>query len=910
VSAEPNPRRPAPQSTYRLQLNPRFGFDDVADIADYLATLGISHIYASPYLQAAPGSTHGYDVVDHSRPSTELGGEAGHERMGAALGRFGLGQILDIVPNHMAVGGRENAWWWDVLENGPASMYASYFDVDWDPPESKLRDTVLLPILGDHYGRVLEAGELSLSRDGGAFVISYHDHRAPVAPRTLDDLLRAAAERCDCAELESLATALGRLPASTLTDVENMRERHRDKEVLRARLADLCENDSEVAAAIDAQVQAVNDGVDHLDSLLVRQNYRLAYWRTAGRELDYRRFFDINTLVGLRVEDPRVFEDTHRLVLEWVAAGVVDGLRVDHPDGLRDPEAYLSRLSKASGQAWVVVEKILEPGEALPTTWPVAGTTGYDFLNRVGGLFVDPAGASPMLALYTEVTGHRGDWSEVVYEKKQQVLRQVLAADVNKLTAAFVRVCERHRRFRDYTRHELHEVVREVAACFPVYRSYVQPTTGAVTDSDVAVVEEAVTEAGKRRSDIEADLLGFFRDLLLLRTRTPSDTPGLPGPADAPEAELAARFQQLTGPAMAKGCEDTAFYTYVAFAALNEVGGNPSQFGVSTEDFHRACEASHRDWPTTMVTTATHDTKRGEDMRARLSLLSEIPEQWAATTRRWMAANNRHRRGVDRPDTNMEYLLYQTVVGAWPVTADRLAAYMGKASREAKVFTSWTEPDPDYDAALTGFVLAVMADEEFLADVSRFVDGLLIASRVTSLAQKLVALTAAGVPDVYQGSELWELSLVDPDNRRPVDYQRRRHLLAELEGLGNEEIWQRADEGVPKLLVVSRALQLRRRRPELFGAGGSYQALVVTGDRSDHAVAFARGGGAVTLVPRLVLGLGRQGDWGDTTVHLPPGDWYNELTGDEIAGGHQAVADVLARFPVALLSGPGRSGVS
>ncbi|MGH9166117.1 MAG: malto-oligosyltrehalose synthase, partial [Acidimicrobiales bacterium] len=738
-----------PRSTYRVQLNAAFGFDDAAALAGYLADLGVSHLYASPYLQAAPGSTHGYDVVDHGRVNTELGGDVAHARMVAALADHGLGQVLDIVPNHMAIAGRENAWWWDVLENGPASLYAGYFDVDWDPPESKLRHTVLIPILGDHYGRVLEAGELRLAREDGGFVVAYHDHVVPVAPPTMDAVLAAAAERCGSDELESLAAALGRLPHSTLTDRDNMRERHRDKEVLRSRLASLCDEDPAVAAAVDDQVAAVNTRADDLDALLERQNYRMAYWRTAGRELDYRRFFDITTLVGLRVEDPQVFEDTHRLILAWVAAGAIDGLRVDHPDGLYDPEGYLRRLQAAAPSAWIVVEKILEPGEALPAAWPVAGTTGYDALNRIGGLFVDPAGRQPLLDLYGEVTGEATEWAEVVAAKKHQVLHDVLGADLNGLTAVFVQVCERHRRFRDYTRHELHEVLREVAAGFPVYRSYVRPADGSVSDADVAAVEEAVAVAVKSRPDLDPDLLGFLRDLLLLRIRTAGDAPGLPGPTAAPEAELAGRFQQLTGPVMAKSVEDTAFYTYVPLVSLNEVGGDPSHFGVPPAAFHDACAEAQRQWPAGMVTTATHDTKRGEDVRARLALLSEIPVRWGAAVRGWMDRNQGHRAGPGHPDANAEYLLYQTMVGAWPLSAERAVAYMEKATREAKVHTSWTEPDADYDAALRAFVEAVCADAGFAAEMAAFVEPLVAAGRVNSLAQKLLALTVPGVPDVY-----------------------------------------------------------------------------------------------------------------------------------------------------------------
>jgi len=892
-------------ATYRVQLNAAFGFDDAAAVCGYLADLGVTHLYASPYLQAMPGSTHGYDVVDHGRVNPELGGEAAHGRLVEALRANGLGQVLDIVPNHMAVGGRHNAWWWDVLENGPASVYAGYFDVDWDPPEAKLRHKVLLAVLGDHYGRVLEAGELRLSREGGSFVVSYHEHEAPVAPRTLDGLLAAAAERCGSDELESLAAAFGRLPAATETDRASVRERHRDKEVLAARLAALCDEQPAVAAATDTVVAEANADPDRLDALLERQNYRLAYWRTAGQELDYRRFFDITTLAGLRVEDPQVFEDTHRLVLDWVAAGAVDGLRVDHPDGLRDPEGYLARLAEAAPDAWLVVEKILEPGEELPPTWPVAGTTGYDALNRVGGLFVDPAGRSPLLALAAEITGQPVDWPAVAVEKKEHVLRRVLAADVNALTEVFVQVCERHRRFRDYTRHELREVLTAVAAAFPVYRTYVRPAGGTVTAADAAHVEAAVAAAAARRPDLDGDLWGFVADLLLLRARPDDHPPGLPGPAPGgPEAELVARFQQLTGPAMAKGVEDTAFYTYLPLVSLNEVGGDPGRFGVGPDEFHAASRVAHDRWPAAMVTTATHDTKRGEDTRARLHLLSEVPERWAAAVRSWRAHNQRYRQGPGRPDGAAEYLLYQTLVGAWPLPVDRALAYMDKASREAKVHTSWTEPDPAYDGALRAFVEAVLADQWFTRGVEGFVASLAEAGRVTSLAQKLVALTAPGVADTYQSTELWDHSLVDPDNRRPVDYGHRRALLAELDaGLGPEAVWARAGEGLPKLAVCAAALRLRRRRPALFGPGpaGAYRELAASGPAAAHVVAFVRGEGAVTVAPRLVLGLAGGGGWRGTTVELPSGRWRNLLTGEEAAGGAVDVGGLTARFPVALL---------
>ncbi len=875
------------RATYRVQLHPGFGFDAAAAIADYLAELGISHLYCSPYLQAATGSLHGYDVVDHSRVNEELGGAEAHARFCQTLQQYGLGQVLDIVPNHMAIPGRENRWWWDVLENGPASRYAPYFDVDWDPPEAKLRNTVLLPVLGDHYGRVLEAGELRLRRAGGTFTIAYHDHEFPVAPQSLNELLAAAALRCQSDELAFLADALAWLPPATATDWESVYRRHRDKEVLWDHLTRLCQHQPQVVTAIDALVEETNADPDALDRLLERQNYRLAFWRTAGRELGYRRFFDINTLIGLRVEDPRVFADTHTLILDWLTAGMVDGLRIDHPDGLRDPEAYFRCLREAAPEAWIVAEKILELGERLRASWPVAGTTGYDFMNRVNGVFIDQAGEQPLSHLYADFTGEPTDCAALLREKKHLVMREVLGSDVNRLTALLVEVCERHRRHRDYTRHELHEALREVIACFPVYRTYIQAETGQVSDDDIRYVNEAIEAAKASRPDLDQDLFEFLRNLLLLHIRGNL------------ESEFVMRCQQLSGPVIAKGVEDTAFYCFNRFVSLNEVGGHPGHFGVSVEEFHQGCAETQKRWPQTMLATSTHDTKRSEDVRARMNLLSEIPQRWSEAVRRWSAVNERHRRN-DLPDRNAEYLLYQTLVGTWPIEVERITAYMEKASREAKVFTSWTEPNPIYDEALRGFVERILGDETFTADLQDFVAPLIEPGRVNALAQTLIKLTAPGIPDVYQGTELWDLSLVDPDNRRPVDYALRRRLLAELQTLTPEAIWARIDEGVPKLWVVRQALQLRRRYPQLFGPGESYQALYAQGSKATHVVASARGERAVTVVPRLVIGLGHS--WEDTTVTLPDGRWQNELTGDAVAGGTVHLTELLQRFPVALLA--------
>jgi (1->4)-alpha-D-glucan 1-alpha-D-glucosylmutase len=874
---------PTPCCTYRVQFRPEFGFAEAEAIAPYLSRLGISHLYSSPYLQAARGSTHGYDVTDPTRVNEELGGAEAHERFCRTLGEHGLGQVLDIVPNHMSIVERRNVWWWDVLENGPSSRYAAYFDVDWEAPQERLRNLVLLPILGDHYGRILEAGELKLVRRGGRFEIHYHEHRMPVSPRSLDTLIGDAAERCGSPDLAFIADVCAQLPAATATDRESIARRHRDKEVLAGQLARLCEEEPGVAAAVDAVVAEINADFDRLHALLERQNYRPAFWRTAGRELDYRRFFDVHTLIGLRAEDERVFADTHALVLDWLAKGILDGVRIDHPDGLRDPGRYFHRLRTAAPRAWIVVEKILEPGERLPTTWPVDGTTGYDFMNLVGGLFVDPAGEAPLTDLYAEWIGDRVDWAGMVYEKKHLVLRELLASDVARLAEVFLQVCERHRRYRDFTRHELRQAIREVAACFPVYRSYVRAEVGEVNEEDARHIDEAIQAARERRPDLPSDLFDFFRSLLVLEVSGPV------------ESELVMRFQQLTGPTMAKGVEDTSFYNYHRLVSLNEVGGDPGCFGISPEQFHRECVYNQQHWPRAMLGTSTHDTKRSEDVRMRLHLLSEIPERWGKAVRRWKERNRDS--GLD---PNAEYLLYQTLVGAWPVSVERTLAYMEKAAREAKTFTTWTRVNEEYESAMRSFLEAVFEDRGFLADLEAFVAPLVEPGRINSLAQTLVKLTAPGVPDFYQGSELWDLSLVDPDNRRPVDYELRARLLEDLarDGITPEEVLARMDEGLPKLWLIRQALAVRRRLPDPF-EDGAYRPLRAAGPKADHALAFLREEQVATVVPRLVIGLG--GDWQGTTLELPGGSWTNELTGETAEGGRQPLAALLRRFPVALL---------
>ena len=816
-------------------------------------------------------------MVDHARVNAELGGAEGHERLCAALGAHGLGQVLDVVPNHMAIAGRLNRWWWDVLENGHASRYATYFDVTWDPPERKLRNTILVPVLGDHFGRVLEAGELRLDHEEGRLLVRYYEHELPIDPRTYGLVLGGGFGR--------LGREFGELPAPAPEDRAGALRRHVEKEALIARLRRLDRH-----GRLAERIQAINGDVDRLGGLLERQNYRLARWQTAGYELDYRRFFDINSLVALRMEDPEVFADTHVRIVEWLHAGVLDGVRIDHPDGLRDPLGYLRRLRRVSRRAWIVVEKILEPGEALPEDWPVAGTTGYDFLNLLLGVFVDPDGEAGLTEAYRRFTGETAEYPELVHEAKFLIMREALATDLTRLAELFVQVCEAKRRYRDYTRHELLACLRETVACLRVYRTYVRPGhPDEVSEADRARVTEALEDARRRRPDMEPELFDFLGRILLLE-ETGQGT-----------AELVARFQQTSSPVMAKGVEDTAMYRYGRLVALNEVGGSPDRFAVSPECFHAACAGAAERRPAGMVSTSTHDTKRSEDVRARLAVLSEMPGRWQGAVRRWARINRRHR-ADGLPDAGAEYLLYQTLVGAWPITSERVLPYMQKALREAKQRTSWIAPDLAYEAAVGRFVEGVMASPEFVAALEAFLGPVIEAGWRNSLAMKLCCLTAPGIPDVYQGSELWDLSLVDPDNRRPVDYDARRRALERMDALGSRAAaaaWARRAEGWPKLLVTSRALRLRAERPEAFRSG-AYAPLPAAGRRARHVLAFCRGGEVATVAPRLVRGLAR--GWADTTVELPPGRWVDRLGGGEWAGGRVRLGRLLAGFPVALLA--------
>ncbi len=812
-----------PRSTYRLQLAGEFPFEAVARCADYLALLGVSHVYCSPILQAAPGSSHGYDVVDPTRISDELGGEAGFQLMASQLRRQNLDLMIDIVPNHMATVVPANRWWWDILKYGRASRYADFFDVNWDPPVESLKGKVLLGVLNDRYGHELDAGRLTLERRDDDVVVRYHEDAFPVSPQSLDGL-----------EINSLTRDLAAL-----------------------------------------------------DSLLQRQHYRLAYWRTAQAEVNYRRFFTIHSLIGLRVELDDVLRESHALVFELVQRGAVAGMRIDHIDGLRDPIAYLHRVREAAPDSYLVVEKILDYDERLPTGFPVDGTTGYDFIAHVDGLFVDSRNEEILTSLYHAFTGESQPFSELVHSCKHEIMSTELSPDVERLTTMLVSICERYRGQRDRTRREIRDAVREFAAAFTVYRTYIRPGTRP-SDDDARHVALAFEESARRRPDIEPDLLAFIADLLLLK---------FPGES---EAEFAARFQHFTPAVMAKGVEDTAFYRYHRLISLNEVGGNPGAFGRPLESFHDYCSYIARSWPKTLLTLSTHDTKRSADVRARLHLLSEMPAEWEAAVRHWAEHNERYR-SQGYPDRNLEYLMYQTLVGAWPIDAERLKQFLLKAAREGKAHTSWVDPVPAYEDAMSEFVNNVMSDGEFMNDLQTFIGRtqLVALGRLTSLAQTALLLTCPGVPDVYQGSELWDLSLVDPDNRRQVDFELRRKLLSEVDEVEPERVMARADEGAPKLWLVSRLLRARRDRPELF-SGSGYAPVAARGAKARHAVSFVRDR-LLVVVPRMLFGL--NGDWVDTTIDLPEGRWNDLLTGRSVDGGTAvALGSLLAAFPVAILA--------
>ncbi|WP_205679019.1 malto-oligosyltrehalose synthase [Aquisphaera insulae] len=994
--AEIRGRRALPDATYRLQLHAGFTFRDARAVVPYLAELGISDAYASPYLKAAPGSVHGYDITDHETLNPEIGTESEHDAWLTELRRHGLGLILDVVPNHMGILGNENPRWNDVLENGQASIHADDFDIDWAAPtRPENRGRVLLPFLGDLFGVVLEKGELVVAREGGAFHVRYGEHRFPIDPKSycvvLDPTLRAMILQAGnedelVIEIESILTAIRNLPPHSDTSPGRVAERRREKEVVKRRLAALVDAQPVVARAIEDALQALNGtpgqprSFDELDRLLDAQPYRLAYWRVAQDEINYRRFFDINTLAALRTDREEVMRSTHRLILDIITRPGATGLRIDHPDGLLDPKQYLARLQqafvlmtarrihldgpRAGCVAWeelrphlynlvhaapvpgindprlyVVVEKILSAEEPFPEDWISHGTSGYDALNRINDLFVDRSSAAAFTRRYQEWLGDSTPYPELVTWKKRLILDISLASELHVLSHQLERIARRDRRSRDFTQSVLRQATREVIASFPVYRSYI--TAGLIHEQDREVVDRAVRSARRRNPMISRAVFQFLRDVLLDGTATAEED----SEAGLSPAEFAGKFQQVTAPVMAKGLEDTTFYVYNRLVSLNEVGGEPGQFGAEPDSLHRWNQERAGRFPRAMTPLSTHDTKRSDDVRARINVLSEIPDAWFDALARWSELNRKLRTSIDgrwAPDRNEECLFYQNLLGAWPMEGlgaatdrsfvDRLRGFMQKALHEAKVHSSWQNPNADYDAAVDAFVTGVLdpTNAEFLRDFAEFQSVISRHGMINSLSQSLLKIAMPGVPDTYQGAELWDLSLVDPDNRRPVDFELRARLLRELVTAHEDpaigprklalELASNPADGRVKLYLHWRALLARRQYPSLF-TSGDYRPLTPRGARSDCLFAFLRADGdhrALVAIPRLPTRLVDEdrppgaANWGETelVVDHPGGSraLRNVFTGETIsvdpAGTTRLkAAELFASFPVALLVG-------
>lgn len=928
-------------ATYRVQFHKECTFEQVTRAIPYLHALGISHLYSSPYLRARPGSTHGYDIIDHNALNPEVGDARAYDRMCDALQSHGMGQILDVVPNHMGVLEADNAWWLDVLENGPASAHAQTFDIEWQPLAPEMAGRVLLPVLGDHYGRVLEAGEIQLKFDAqaGEFSLHYWDHRFRIDPAHYPDILavlppppaRDEAEADSQSVVASLLSSFGRLPPRDVQDESARRARSRDAAVYKQSLSRLARRHDWLTQWIAACLQQLNGRVgepasfDALDKLISRQAYRLTNWRVASDDVNYRRFFDVNTLAGLRMEQLSVFEATHRLVLRWLRSGQLSGLRIDHPDGLSDPQQYFERLQShyarevaVAGQEpralYLVIEKILAEHEMIPEAWPVHGDTGYRFCSVVNGLFVDGSREQEVDRLYRSFTGETQTFDEIVYRCKKIIIYTSLFSELRWLATAIHQITRANRRTCDFTRPRLRVALAETAAAFPVYRTYLRAgePPGA---NDRQHIDWAIAAAKRRLGGAEAAVLDHLRDVLL-------------GEGEAVHADAAlrarfiARWQQFTAPVMAKAVEDTAFYRYVRLVSLNEVGSDPRTFGISPAAFHAANQMRLRFRPHSMLATSTHDSKRAEDLRARLNVLAEDPQLWEETLQRIHTLAERYVGTTDAgpaPTRTDIWLLFQTLVGIWPAQPPseqerdalrhRVQAYMLKAIREAKRSTSWTSPVPAYEDAVEHFVDAILRPGQpnpFVDELDRLTARIAPFGFRNSLAQVALKFTVPGVPDLYQGSETWTFSLVDPDNRRPVDFARLAAQLDAVRILGPDgvpgeaqwrELWRNAADGRIKQLVTWRLLQLRGGLDRLFECGG-YLPLALRGEAADHAVAFARhheGDVVLVIAARLTYTLcgGDEARWSpalwrDTQVDLEPdatsriARWRNWLTGEEI----------------------------
>ena len=975
-----------PVSSYRLQFNREFRFVDARALVPYLHALGITHCYASPLLKARAGSAHGYDITDHNSLNPEIGTEEEFHALISELHANGMAMILDTVPNHMGVGHGDNPWWQDVLQNGRSSAYADFFDIDWEPFKPELRDKVLFPVLGGSYGVELERGHLRLRFDG-AFFVQYFDKRVPVDPQTiplifepLGDLRVQPVEipEAERAELEDVLFKLRQLPPNNSTDPQPVNRRRAEAPPLLQRLQQLAEHSGATRSLIESALAVLNGeaglprSFDWLHRLLDSQPYRLAHWLVSGEEINYRRFFDVNDLAGLRMENPRVFAATHQLLRRLLADGSVAGLRIDHPDGLLNPPQYFIRLQMlyAASQCcgaeprgpvaengieeevqtifgqhewmqrqaplFVVLEKILEPGEHLPA-WPIDGTVGYGFTNLLNGIFIDARNRRSFTRIYERFIGGLVDPDTVIYEAKDQVMNTALASEVAVLTNLLDEISSADRHARDFTAKSLATVIRETIACFPVYRTYIDER-GNVSELDRAYIDAAIARAKRRNEAMPASVFDFLRNILLLQ----GSAPGGDGEQYRKWLYFVLKFQQLSGPVMAKGLEDTACYVYNRLASVNEVGGSPAEFGFPVEEFHRGNLERAEKWPHALLLTSSHDTKRSEDVRARLNVLSEMPRDWSAASMRWRRMNQGAKITISDgrvvPDANEEYLLYQTLVGAWPFAqgldgtfAWRTQRYMNKAAHEAKVNLSWVNDNPEYVRALNEFIARILMPSNagkrnpFPHRIEEFVRPVAYFGALNSLAQVLLKITAPGVPDFYQGNELWEFRLVDPDNRHRVDFDLRGRLLDDLLHQSEagrlpelcSDLMANYQDGRIKMWVTMRALNFRREHRELFRAG-SYTPLSAANEKQEHVVAFARSYEdqvIVVAVPRFSYTLMRGrvqppiGDvWGNAELQLPAEvvgtRLLNIFTGEEFPANGRTLPcrQLFAFFPVALLA--------
>jgi (1->4)-alpha-D-glucan 1-alpha-D-glucosylmutase len=949
-----------PVSTYRIQFNLQFRFSDARDLVPYLNELGITDLYASPRFQARKGSQHGYDVADPRRVSSELGSERDFAELSDRLKSYSMGLLLDIVPNHMAAS-HENPWWMDVLENGPSSPYADYFDIDWHPATTKAaflqENRVLLPFLGDLYGTILENCELALKLDNAGFFIQYYEHRFPLDPKSYEPLIVGIAENlaqrqsAGAAESQAISEMLDtvrNLPPFWHTDPEDQHRRIAEGATIKERLWQLCQSHPEIRQAADSVIRSVNGSRENpstllqLDRILAAQPYRLAYWKIGLEEVNYRRFFGLNEFVAVHVEDPRVFADRHQSIFELIREGKVTGLRIDHVDGLFDPRSYLHQLqSSALPEApsspqplFVVVEKILGEREQLPADWPVSGTTGYEFLNAANALFIDPAGLQSIEDAYTRATRSAAPFADASYTGNMLAMDALFAHEVHSLGHRLGAIAAQDRKARDLPMFELIELLKVVTACLPVYRTYIRADE--ISARGREFLDRALTLARRRVStgQISDAAFAFFRQVLFL------DPPDYAANLRAEYLQFVMRWQQFTGPVMAKGLEDTASYRHNSLISVADVGSDPMReslpLGIAA--LHEFNQYRRQHWPRTLNTTSTHDTKRGEDVRARINVLSEIPREWERFFRRSRRSNAPRRKlvnGISAPGPGEESLLYQTMLGAWPPSAaelpefrERLKSFFIKAVREAKLRTNWFEPNDEYESALLAFVDAIFEGSEtagFLPEFLALQKKVAFYGCLNSLSQVLLKIASPGVPDFYQGGELWDYNLVDPDNRRPVDFSLRRRLLDELKHLDHEnrdalleDLLANWPDGRIKLFLTWKALNFRREHRELFDLG-DYLPLEAAGKQKESLFAFARrvnNNWVVAAAPRLLsrvvdpgqAPLGRDA-WGAAAIALPPGapkHWRDALTGQEFRAGRRAghallrASDLFRRFPVAL----------